>query len=86
MSGHGLSPRQVSDDAVALLGNLQTADYATTASGSEVLDAYEATLPADYAVGREDQGAGEQLTGSAGSVYFTITIRDGAFSVAFGTD
>jgi hypothetical protein len=63
-------------------GNLETADYATAASAEQVLDAYEAALPAEYTATRQDQGMGDQLTGAAGSVYFTITTRDGAYSVA----
>jgi hypothetical protein len=68
------------DDSIA------TADYATTASATEVLDAYEAELAPTYDVEREDGGAGETLTGDlGGGTYVQVTPGDGRFSVAFGT-
>ena len=65
-------------------GAVETADYATDAPAAEVLDAYEAALSA-YDVAREDQGLGEQLSGTADGVLFEITTRDGAYSVTFAT-
>lgn len=61
-------------------GAYQTADYATEDDPAAVLDAWEAAL-ADFSPTRGDEGAGEQLTGTAGTVAFEITTRDGAFSV-----
>jgi hypothetical protein len=67
-------------------GNLETADYATEATGAEVLDAFQAALPAGYEATREDKGQGDVLTGSAGEVFFQVSTRDGAYTVTFGTD
>lgn len=67
-------------------GNLETADYATEASGAEVLDAFQAALPAGYEAAREDKGQGDMLNGSAGEVFFQVSTRDGAYTVTFGTD
>lgn len=67
-------------------GNRETADYATEATGAEVLDAFQGALPAGYEVTREDQGLGDMLTGSAGEVFFEVNTRDGAYTVTFGTD
>lgn len=61
-------------------GSYQTADYATDDDPSAVLDAWEAALTA-FSPTRGDEGAGEQLAGTAGTVAFEITTRDGAFSV-----
>lgn len=67
-------------------GNLETADYATRATGAEVLDAFQAALPAGYEVTREDRGQGDMLAGSAGEVFFEVSTREGAYTVTFGTD
>ncbi len=67
-------------------GNLETADYATEATGAEVLDAFQAALPAGYEATREDTGQGDMLAGSAGEVFFEVTTRDGAYTVTFGTE
>ena len=61
-------------------GAYQTADYATDDDPAAVLDAWETAL-ADFSPTRGDEGAGEQLAGTAGAVAFEITTRDGAFSV-----
>jgi hypothetical protein len=45
----------------ATASGIQVASYATSASGTEVLDAVQDALPASYDVVREDQGLGEQL-------------------------
>ena len=63
---------------------LQTIDWATDASGPEVLDAIAAALPPSYAVTREDKGLGEQLDGTAGDVYFTVVTRPGAWTLQLG--
>ena len=60
-------------------------DWATEASGSEVLDAIEAALPPSYSVTREDNGMGEQLDGTAGDVYFTVVTRPGAWTLQLGS-
>lgn len=59
----------------------RTADYATTASPAEVLDAYQAALPATYETTREDQGLGEVLNGTDGTVSFQLQPRDGEFTL-----
>lgn len=61
--------------------SMQTADYATAATPAEVLDAYEAALAPSYDLTREDQGLGEVLAGSNGSVSFQLQPRDGAFAL-----
>jgi hypothetical protein len=63
---------------------IQVVDWATEASGTEVLDALEAALPPSYDVTREDKGLGEQLDGTAGDVYFTVITRPGAWSLQLG--
>ena len=60
---------------------VQVASYATSASGTEVLDAVQDALPASYEVVRSDQGMGEQLDGSGEGVSFRVTTREGAFEV-----
>ncbi|MCP3421903.1 hypothetical protein [Nocardioides pinisoli] len=60
---------------------LQVVDWATDASGSEVLDAVVAALPSSYEVTRKDEGLGEQLDGTAGDVWFTVITRPGAYTV-----
>lgn len=66
--------------------HLMTADYATEATGSEVLDGYEQAL-AGYEVVRADDGAGEMVTGDLGNgVFVQVSVRTGAYSVAFGTE
>ena len=60
---------------------LQVVDWATDASGTEVLDALVAALPPSYEVTREDKGLGEQLDGTAGDVWFTVVTRPGAWSL-----
>lgn len=62
----------------------RTADYATTATPTEVLDAYEAALPATYETTREDQGLGEVLSGYDDTVSFQIQPAEGRFSVLLG--
>ena len=63
---------------------IQVVDWATDASGTEVLDAIEAALPSSYSVTREDKGMGEQLDGTAGDVYFTVVTRPGAWTLQLG--
>ena len=63
---------------------IQVVDWATDASGTEVLDALEAALPSSYSVTREDNGMGEQLDGTAGDVYFTVVTRPGAWTLQLG--
>ncbi|MBA2955473.1 hypothetical protein GON03_14150 [Nocardioides sp. MAH-18] len=67
-------------------GTRQSLEYATDLSPEDVLDQLEAALPASYEATRSDQGLGEQIDGSAGAVHFTVTVRPGAYAVAFGTD
>lgn len=64
-------------------GSIETADYATDAPAEEVLSAYESALAPSYDVARNDEGLGEVLTGTAGSVVFELSTRDGAYSIAF---
>ncbi len=64
---------------------IQVVDWATEASGTEVLDAIEAALPPSYSVTREDNGMGEQLDGTAGDVYFTVVTRPGAWTLQLGS-
>lgn len=67
--------------------SLSTADYVTEATPTEVLDAYEQQLGATYEVVRDDNGAGETLTGELGDgVFFQVTPGDGRYSIAFGTE
>lgn len=61
---------------------VQIADYATNDPTADVLDGYEDALSA-YDVVRADEGLGDQLSGTAGSVSFEINTRDGAYSVTF---
>lgn len=63
-------------------GGVEIADYATDAPGADVLDDYEAALSA-YDVVRADEGLGDQLSGTAGSISFEVTTRDGAYSITF---
>ena len=63
---------------------VQVVDWATDASGAEVLDAIEAALPSTYSVTREDMGMGEQLDGTAGDVRFTVVTRPGAWTLQLG--
>ncbi|MCF6379364.1 hypothetical protein L2K70_17260 [Nocardioides KLBMP 9356] len=63
---------------------VQVVDWATDASGAEVLDALETALPSSYSVTREDKGMGEQLDGTAGDVYFTVVTRPGAWTLQLG--
>lgn len=67
-----------SDDQVEVVG------YATDAAPDEVLDAYEAALAGSFETTREDQGLGEMLSGTAGSIGFEVTPGDGSFSLTFG--
>jgi hypothetical protein len=67
-------------------GTRQSLEYATDLPPGDVLDQLEAALPDSYEVTRSDRGLGEQLDGSAGAVYFTVTTRPGAYAVAFGTN
>ena len=60
---------------------IQVVDWATDASGTEVLDAIEESLPSSYSVTREDMGMGEQLDGTAGDVVFTVVTRPGAWTL-----
>ena len=60
---------------------IQVVDWATGASGTEVLDALVAALPPSYDVTREDKGQGEQLDGTAGDVWFTVVTRPGAWTL-----
>jgi hypothetical protein len=59
----------------------RTVDYATSATPTEVLDAYEATLPATYETTREDQGLGEVLNGTDGTFSFQVQPGDGRFTI-----
>lgn len=68
--------------SATLDGGVETVDYATDRPAADVLAAYEAAL-SGYDVVRADEGLGEQLSGTAGSVSFEITTRDGAYSVLF---
>lgn len=68
--------------SATLDGGVETVDYATDRAAADVLAAYEAAL-SGYDVVRADQGLGEQLSGTVGSVSFEITTRDGAYSVLF---
>lgn len=63
---------------------IQVVDWATEASGTEVLDAIEAALPPSYSVTRGDNGMGEQLDGTAGDVSFTVVTRPGAWTLQIG--
>jgi hypothetical protein len=63
-------------------GGVETVDYVTDRAAADVLADYEAAL-SGYDVVRADEGLGEQLSGTAGSVSFEITTRDGAYSVLF---
>ncbi len=65
---------------------IQVASYATSATGSEVLDAVQDALPASYDVVRQDQGLGEQLDGTGDGVSFRVTTREGAFEVTFSAE
>lgn len=61
-------------------GSIATVDYATTQDATAALDAWETALAA-YSPARGDEGAGEQLTGTADGVAFEVTTRPGAVTV-----
>jgi hypothetical protein len=64
---------------------ITTAGYATEATATEVLDAYELQLGSIYDVARADDGAGETLTADLGTgVFVQVTPGDGSYSIAFG--
>lgn len=67
--------------SATLDAGVETADFATGALTTEVLDALEESLAPAYAVERGDEGLGEQLTGTAGNVVFEVTTREGAYTV-----
>ena len=70
--------------SATLDNQVEVVSYATDAAPAEVLDAYDAAFAGSFETTREDQGLGEALSGTAGSVSFELLPSDGSYSITFG--